>query len=215
MRLLDRPLDRLLPPLALRVHHPASQALSGRERCQRRAGHGVDGIAAASRSIIANRWTVRSTASIDRPCASFPANFFAADLRLGHRQRFLAPATGSARGSQWSVPIGGIARSRRPRTVETSDGHTRHSNRNVQRRLNASQLAATSVGGLGTNIGDDFGNVGLGGECAADGVWMYFAATVDLTPAGASGDGNQHIPVGSTLQIIAIGRNSSAAAAAC
>jgi hypothetical protein len=47
-------------------------------------------------------------------------------------------------------------------------------------------IAATSVGGLGTIIGNDFGNVGLGGEYAADGAWMYIAATVNLTPAGAA-----------------------------
>lgn len=42
-------------------------------------------------------------------------------------------------------------------------------------------LGRTSIGGLGSIIGNNFGDVGIGAEYDTDGTWIYIAAVIDLT----------------------------------
>ncbi len=43
-----------------------------------------------------------------------------------------------------------------------------------------------SIGGLGTIIGNNFGDVGIGAEYDTAGIWLYVAAVIDLSPAGTA-----------------------------
>ncbi len=47
-------------------------------------------------------------------------------------------------------------------------------------------LGPQSVGGIGSIIGNNFGDVGIGAEYAADGTWLYVAAVIDLSPAATA-----------------------------
>ena len=47
-------------------------------------------------------------------------------------------------------------------------------------------IAPSSVGGLGSIIGSNFGDVAIGGEYDADETWMFIAATIDLSPAATA-----------------------------
>lgn len=42
-------------------------------------------------------------------------------------------------------------------------------------------LGRTSIGGLGSIIGNNFGDVGIGAEYDTSGTWIYIAAVIDLT----------------------------------
>jgi len=42
-------------------------------------------------------------------------------------------------------------------------------------------LGRTSVGGIGSIVGNNFGDVGIGAEYEANGTWLYYALVIDLT----------------------------------
>jgi len=42
-------------------------------------------------------------------------------------------------------------------------------------------LSRTAVGGVGSIIGNNFGDVGIGAQYDSDGTWLYIAAAIDLT----------------------------------
>lgn len=51
-------------------------------------------------------------------------------------------------------------------------------------------IGRNSVGGIGSIVGNNFGNVGIGAEYEADGTWIYYALVIDLssTPGQAVAD---------------------------
>jgi len=42
-------------------------------------------------------------------------------------------------------------------------------------------LGRTSIGGIGSIVGNNFGDVGIGAEYENDGTWIYYALVIDLT----------------------------------
>lgn len=51
-------------------------------------------------------------------------------------------------------------------------------------------VGAGSIGGLGSIIGNNFGNVGIATEFVADGTWLYIAAVIDLTSVAGMASAN-------------------------